>query len=219
VREGAHRAAVQGALAPVQKDQWWDQAQPKDIGQVHALAEGWKEYDPAALAAAERIRTEVQRRYGIDTRDVGADATYLESGLESGIETINAEQARRAAVAEHQKGMALIAAAQAEELRAKAEKLAPQIEKHQVPLEYLNNTALSQAVQGAHDAKTPDAIEAADTRVGPPDKWPPLQRSRGCHNEPVGICYQLQRRSGTAHDCSFPGASPGSRIQHRENFE
>lgn len=161
VREAAQRAAVQGALAPVQKDQWWEQAQPKDIAQVHALAEVWKDHDPTALAAAGRIRYEVQRRHGIDTRDVGADAAYLESG----IETISAEQARRAAVAEHQKGMALIAAAQAEELRAKTEKLAPEMEKYQVPVEYLSNPAMVAALQNAHDAMAPEAIEAADATV------------------------------------------------------
>lgn len=161
VRADAERAAVQGALAPVHKDQWWDHAQPHDIAQVHALAEGWKDHDPAALAASTRIRTEVQNRYGIDTRDVGTDAAYLESG----IATISAEQARRETIAEHQKGMALIAAAQAEELRAKARTLAPEMERHQVPAEYLNNPALAEALQAAHDAKTPAAIEAADTTV------------------------------------------------------
>lgn len=157
----AERSAAHAALAPVGKDQWWDKAQPGDIARAHAVAEGWKDNDPAALAAAERIRTEVLKRYGIDTRDVGTDAAYLESGLE----TINAEQARRAAVAEHRKGMALIAATQAEELRAKARTLAPEMERHQVPVEYLNNPALSAALQSAHNATTPAAIEAADTAV------------------------------------------------------
>lgn len=160
-RLAAERSAAHAALAPVEKDQWWDKARPGDIATAHAVAEGWKDTDPAALAASERIRTEVQRRYGIDTRDVGTGAAYLESG----IETISAEQARRAAVAEHRKGMALIAAAQAEELRAKARTLAPEMERHQVPLEYLNNPALSAALQSAHDATTPAAIEAADTTV------------------------------------------------------
>jgi hypothetical protein len=89
-RAAAERAAVQGVLARIHKDQWWNHAQPDDIARVHALAEGWKDHDPAAFAASERIRTEVRRRYGIDTRDIGKDAAYLESG----IETINAEQSR-----------------------------------------------------------------------------------------------------------------------------
>lgn len=160
-RLDAERSVAHGALAPVAKDQWWDKAQPRDIATAHAVAEGWKDHDPAALAASGKIRTEVLTRYGIDTRDVGTDAAYLESG----IEIISAEQARRAAVAEHRKGMALIAAAQAEELRAKAVKLALEMERHQVPVEYLNSPALSAALQSAHDAATPAAIEAADTAV------------------------------------------------------
>lgn len=161
VRAAAERAAMRGTLAPVDKDQWWDHAQPHDVAQVHALAEGWKDHDPAALTASTRIRTEVLRRFGIDTRDVGMDAAYLESG----IATISAEQARREGIAEHQKGMALIAAAQAEELRTKARTLAPEMGRHQVPVDYLNNAALVAALQGAHDARTPAAIVAADTIV------------------------------------------------------
>jgi hypothetical protein len=135
----------------VEQDKWWDQTQPKDIARAHTLAEAWKDHDPAALAASERIHTEVNNRYRINTHDVGADTAYLESG----IETISANQARRVALAEHRKGMALIAAAQAEELRTKAEKLAPEIARHDVPLEYLTNPAMVQALQAAHDARTP----------------------------------------------------------------
>lgn len=160
-REAAERTAMQGALAPVHKDQWWEQAQPHDIAQVHALAEGWKVHDPHALSASERIRAEVHHRYGIDTLDIGADTAYLQSG----IDTMSAEQARRAAVAEHQKGTALIAAAQAEELRTKAEQLAPVMARHQVPVEYMNNPAMAAALQNAHHARTPEAIEAADATV------------------------------------------------------
>ncbi|MBD1539284.1 hypothetical protein HC749_14040 [Arthrobacter sp. S13_S34] len=59
------------------------------------------------MAAADRIHSEVYRRYGIDTRDVGTDAAYLASA----VETISAEQARLKAAKEHEKAMALIAAA------------------------------------------------------------------------------------------------------------
>ncbi|SDP80183.1 hypothetical protein SAMN04487914_14217 [Arthrobacter sp. ok909] len=160
-RLAAERSTARAALAPVDKDQWWDNARPHDIATAHAVAEGWKDHDPAALTASEKIRQEVLTRYGIDTRDVGTDAAYLASG----IETIAAEQARRAAVAEHRKAMALIAAAQAEELRTKARTLASEMERHQVPVEYLSNPALSAALHSAQDATTPAAIEAADTAV------------------------------------------------------
>lgn len=167
-RHSAERSAAHAALAGVEKDQWWDKAQPSDIATAHAVAEGWKDHDPTALAASERIRQEVLTRYGINMYYVGADAAYLESG----IQTITAETARldaleekRKAAAEHEKGMQLLAAARAEELRAQAAKLSPEMERHQVPVEYLANPGLAQALQRAHNAKTPAAVAAADTDV------------------------------------------------------
>ncbi|MET3948748.1 hypothetical protein ABIB49_003473 [Arthrobacter sp. UYCu512] len=171
-RLAAERSAAHAALAPVEKDQWWDKAQPHDIATAHAVAEGWKDHDPIALAASEKIRQEVFTRYGIDTRDVGADTAYLESG----IQTITTEKARqdelarsqeetRKAAAEHEKAMGLLAAAHAEELRAQAATLAPEMERHQVPIEYLANPELARALQTAHAAKTPAAVAAADAIV------------------------------------------------------
>jgi hypothetical protein len=171
-RLGAERSAAHAALAPVEKDQWWDKAQPSDIATAHAVATSWKDHDPAALAASEKIRQEVLARYGIDTHDVGADAGYLESGIQT-ITTGKArqdelaqsqEEARKAAI-EHEKAMQLLAAARAEELRAQADTLAPEMERHQVPAEYLANPELAQALQTAHSAKTPAAVAAADATV------------------------------------------------------
>ncbi|GAA4655837.1 hypothetical protein GCM10023346_49190 [Arthrobacter gyeryongensis] len=171
-RLAASRSAARAALAPVNRDQWWDKAQPHDIATAHAVAEGWKDHDPAALAASEKIRQEVVTRYGIDTRDIGTDAAYLESG----IQTITTEKARqdalersqeetRTAATEHEKAMGLLAAARAEELRAQATTLAPEMERHQVPAEYLANPELAQALQTAHTAKTPAAVQTADATV------------------------------------------------------
>ncbi|GGJ40705.1 hypothetical protein [Paenarthrobacter histidinolovorans] len=171
-RFAAERGAAHAALAPVEKDQWWDKAQPSDIATARAVAEGWKDHDPTALEASEKIRQEVLARYGIDTHDVGADTAYLESG----IQTVTTEKARqdalalsqeeaRKAAAEHEKAMQLLAAARAEELRTQAAKLAPEMERHQVPVEYLANPELTKALQLAHNAKTPKALEVADAAV------------------------------------------------------
>ncbi|MGW6172177.1 hypothetical protein ACWF5H_01670 [Arthrobacter sp. NPDC055138] len=171
-RLAAERSAARAALAPVEKDQWWDKAQSHDIAAAHAVAEGWKDHDPAALAASEKIRQEVLTRYAIDTHDVGKDGAYLESYLQ----TITTEKARqdalaasqdqtRKAAAEHEKAMQLLAAAHAEELRTQAQKLAPEMERHQVPVEYLANPELAQALERAHNAKTPNAVAAADARI------------------------------------------------------
>jgi hypothetical protein len=171
-RLAAERSAAHAALAPVEKDQWWDKAQPSDIATAHAVAESWKHHDPAALAASEKIRQEVLTRYGVDTHDVGTDTAYLESGIQT-ITTGKArqdalaqsqEETRKAAI-EHEKAMQLLAAARAEELRAQAETLTPEMERHQVPAEYLANPELAQALQTAYTAKTPKAKEAADATV------------------------------------------------------
>ncbi|GLB69159.1 hypothetical protein [Arthrobacter mangrovi] len=171
-RLAAERSTAHAAFAAVHKDQWWEKAQPADIAAAHAVAEGWKDHDPTALEASEKIRREVLTRYGIDTHDVGSDTAYLESG----IETIATEKAgqdepaysqdeTRKAAAEHEKAMQLLAAARAEELRAQATKLAPVMERHQVPAEYLANPDLAQALQRAHNAKTHTAVAAADAEV------------------------------------------------------
>lgn len=171
-RLAAERSTAHAALAPLEKEQWWDKAQPNDIAAAYVVAEGWKDHDPTALAASEKIRHEVLARYGIDTHDVGADAAYLESGIQT-ITTENARldavalnwEAQRKAAAEQEKAMQLLAAAQAEELRAQAKKLAPEMERHQVPVEYLANPELAQALQRAHNAKTPKATAAADAEI------------------------------------------------------
>jgi hypothetical protein len=171
-RLGAERSAAHAALAPVEKDQWWDKAQPSDIATAHAVATSWKNHDPAALAASEKIRQEVLTRYGIDTHDVGTDAAYLESGIETITtgrarpdELAQSEEETSEAAAEHGKAMQLLAAARAEELRAQAATLAPEMERHQVPAEYLANPELAQALQTAHNAKTPKAAAAADAEI------------------------------------------------------
>ncbi|MBU8867823.1 hypothetical protein [Paenarthrobacter aromaticivorans] len=170
-RLSAERATAHAALAPVE-NQWWDKAQPADIATAYAVAEAWKDHDPTALEASGKIRQEVLTRYGIDTRDIGADAAYLESivhAMNDGKTQAEAlaasgEQARKAA-AEHDKAMQLLAAARAEELRAQAAKLAPEMERHHVPVEYLANPELTQALQRAHNAKTPKALDIADADI------------------------------------------------------
>ncbi|MCQ6270997.1 hypothetical protein M8J71_10930 [Pseudarthrobacter sp. R1] len=171
-RLAAERSAAHAVLAPVQRDEWWDKALPADIATAHAVAEGWKDHEPAALEASLKIRLEVLARYGIDTKDVGTDATNLEAGIKTAAgekaaldEVARREEETRQAAAEHEKAMQLLTAARAEELRKQAAALAPEMERHQVPVEYLANPELAQALQRAHDAKTPKAVAAADAEI------------------------------------------------------
>lgn len=168
----AERSQARAVLAPVQKDEWWNKAEPQDIVAVYATAEGWKAHDPAALAASEKIRQEVFTRYGIDTRDVEGDTGYLDSGIRE-MAAANArrdamaasEETARKAAAEQERAMQLLAAAQAEELRAQARTLTPEMERYQVPADHLANPELAHALQNAHHAKTPAARETADIEV------------------------------------------------------
>jgi hypothetical protein len=171
-RLAAERSSALAVLAPVQKDEWWDKALPADIATAHAVAEGWKDHEPAALEASLKIRLEVLARYGIDTKDVGTDATNLEKGIRAAAgekaaleEVARREDETRQAAAEHEKAVQLLTAARAEELRKQAATLAPEMERHQVPVEYLANPELAQALQRAHNAKTPKAAAAADADV------------------------------------------------------
>jgi hypothetical protein len=49
--------------------------------------------------------------------------------------------------------------------RAQAATLAREMERHQVPVEYLASPELAQALQRAHDAKTPKAVAVADADI------------------------------------------------------
>jgi hypothetical protein len=80
-------------------------------------------------------------------------------------ELARSQEESRKAAAEHEKAMQLLTAARAEEPRALAAKLAPEMERYQVAVEYLANAELARALQAVHNAKTPKALEAADAAV------------------------------------------------------
>ncbi|GAA1891891.1 hypothetical protein GCM10009715_41800 [Paeniglutamicibacter psychrophenolicus] len=77
----ADRAVMQSVIIPATRDDWWETARPEQITQAHLLAEAWKDHDPVALAAAEKISNEVQERYGIDTVIVQNDAAYMRNTI------------------------------------------------------------------------------------------------------------------------------------------
>jgi len=80
-RYEAQRGAARAQLAPTVDDRWWDQARPQDIERVHETATAWKDFDPTAQEAAERIRREVQGRYGVDVDNPGANDKAVNEAL------------------------------------------------------------------------------------------------------------------------------------------
>jgi hypothetical protein len=80
-RFDAQRAAARAQLAPIARDDWWDKATPAMIERAHEAATAWKAYDPQAAQASERIRDQVQTRYGIDVSNTGADEASVSAAL------------------------------------------------------------------------------------------------------------------------------------------
>ncbi|WP_028272684.1 hypothetical protein [Arthrobacter sp. UNC362MFTsu5.1] len=80
-RFDAQRAAARAELAPTARDDWWDKATPDMIDRAHQTATAWKGYDPKAAQAAEKIKEQVQARYGIDVNNAGADEASVSAAL------------------------------------------------------------------------------------------------------------------------------------------
>jgi colicin import membrane protein len=110
----AERAAARAQLAPIMDNRWWDTATGRDIERVHEAATAWKDHDPTAASAAEVIRDQVHRRYGLDVDSLGADDASVAAAM------AKAEQDREQAEQEHRTGRA--ETAQAVELMAEADR-------------------------------------------------------------------------------------------------
>src|SRR3954447_16598670 len=81
-RLDSERAAARAALAPVQREEWWQHAQADEIARAWETAQIWRDLEPDARHAGERIHDELQRRYGIDTDDLQADPAAVQAALE-----------------------------------------------------------------------------------------------------------------------------------------
>jgi len=115
-RYDAERAAARAQLAPVMDNRWWDTASGRDIERVHETATAWKDHDPAARDAAEAIRDQVQRRYGLDLDNLGADeASVTEALAKAEQNREQAEQERRTGRDETAQTAALLAEADRED--------------------------------------------------------------------------------------------------------
>lgn len=66
-RFDAECAAARAVLTPVGRDDWWATARPAQITAAYETAHAWESLDPEARIAADRIRSEVDPRYGVDS--------------------------------------------------------------------------------------------------------------------------------------------------------
>lgn len=63
--EAEKRVAV-AEVSQVHRPDWWDRADAARIGQTYATARAWAPEAPEAAAAGQKMREELQARYGID---------------------------------------------------------------------------------------------------------------------------------------------------------
>lgn len=115
-RFDAERSAARAQLAPVMDNRWWDTATGRDVERAHETATAWKDHDPAARDAAEVIRDQVQRRYGLDVDNLGVDeASVAEALAQAERDREQAGQERRAGQDENAQATQLLAEADRED--------------------------------------------------------------------------------------------------------
>lgn len=82
VRELRARLDAERAyLVRTERDSWWTAASVAEIAQAWETAQTWREAEPDAARAADRIRREVRDRYGVDVGDPQADREFLARAL------------------------------------------------------------------------------------------------------------------------------------------
>ncbi|MDA3145773.1 hypothetical protein JSO19_00070 [Leucobacter sp. UCMA 4100] len=72
-RFDAERSAATQQLRQVQQGDWWDRSGAQDVGKMYATAHAWREHEPEAQRAVDRMNYELRSRYRIDANDTGAD--------------------------------------------------------------------------------------------------------------------------------------------------
>ncbi len=80
-RFDAERLVARAELAPVHEASWWDRAGAKDISRAYETATVWSSNDEDARRASDRLREEVQARYGIDVANPGGDPATVRDAL------------------------------------------------------------------------------------------------------------------------------------------
>jgi hypothetical protein len=199
-RFDAERAAARAQLAPVMDNRWWDTASGRDVERVHEAASAWKDHDPAARDAAGVIRDQVQRRYGLDVDNLGADdASVAEAMAKAERDREQADQERRAGRDENAQTVQLLAEADredrdrqqdADEENQRPEALAEEAgvkhdsaERRQALAVSLENVADPEAVQARLSADQDQATPPTAAVTKAPGRNPKARKTRGANGQ------------------------------------
>lgn len=199
-RFDAERAAARAQLAPVMDNRWWDTANARDIERVHETATAWKDHDPAARDAAEVIRDQVQRRYGLDLDNLGADEASVASALaKAERDREQAGQERRAGHDETTQAVQLLAEADREdrdrERDVTEENQRPEALREEAETKYDSaerRQELAASLEGMADREAVQARLSADQDQGTPPsaavalgsgRSPKARKTRGANGQ------------------------------------
>ncbi|MBT2565079.1 hypothetical protein J7I84_00960 [Arthrobacter sp. ISL-85] len=199
-RYDAERAAARAQLAPVMDNRWWDTASGRDIERVHETATAWKDYDPAARDAAEAVRDRVQRRYGLDVDNLGADEASVAEALAKGErDRDQAQNERTAGRDENTQAVQLLAEADREdrdrEQDVTEENQRPESLAEEADLKYdsakrrqelatsLENVADREAVQARLSADQDQGTPPSAAVAKGPGRNPKARKTRGANGQ------------------------------------
>lgn len=92
----AERAVMRTELAPVDQDQFWENAKAEDIAGHYGLARQWEDHDEVAKTARGRIEKEVKDRHGLSVEDYLNDHTPQQRRTDSADHELAAREAKDA---------------------------------------------------------------------------------------------------------------------------
>lgn len=106
----AQRDAVRADVGATADARWWDGATPEQVAATYEKAAAWERLDPEVARSAERMRTELRDRYGVE--NAGAGQAALRDAVERDQRTRgDASQQRTAAGVDVAQAGAYVAAA------------------------------------------------------------------------------------------------------------
>lgn len=106
----AQRDAMRADVGATADARWWDSATPEQVAATYEKAAAWETLDPEVARSAERMRTELRDRYGVE--NAGAGQAALRDAVERDQRTRgDAAQQRTAAGVDGAQAGAYVAAA------------------------------------------------------------------------------------------------------------
>lgn len=217
-RYDAERAAARAQLAPVMDNRWWDTASGRDIERVHETATAWKDQDPAARDAAEAIRDQVQRRYGLDVDNLGADEASVAAAMAKAERDRDQAQSERTAGRDENAQAAQLLAEADREDRERANAVeAPSKEELDEALAWLHGTKPIEAHNWDQRHKFADSVaEEKDMERKLISDWTAARdrpRTEYLHHE-AGVKYDSAERRQTLA-ASLDGVTDREAVQAR----